>query len=224
MIRDLQFQPWVPELYSNGNARYGKLLILGESHYSDKIPTYDEEQKDLIVTTEEEGIVKKTSFVEFCGNFTTDIVSEFINKDSNIRFFSNLGLLFNAEDRYELWNNAAFANGIQALLPDSRSQPSRGEIETIKQSFWILLDNLKPDKVIVCSQRMWNYWLPDDNERGYLLTHITANGKHSTVWKYSREGGNTYAMAINHPSKFFSYINWKPLVEEFITRNFNDTI
>ena len=219
MIKALKFQPWISDAYRNNEGKYGRLLILGESHYTSDKPTYDEAQKDF--DSEELLSFDLPEEKKYFGKFTEDIVTEFINEESDINFFRNLGLLFNPYDRIEVWKNVAFANGIQTLLLESNGQPTKNEISTVKEAFWSLLDNLKPDRVLVCSQRMWNYWLPDDNERGYLLTHHYANGKHSTIWKYNREGGHTFAMAINHPSKYFSYSNWEPLVKSFISKNFD---
>lgn len=218
MIKALKFEPWVSDAYQQNEGKYGRLLILGESHYTSDKPTYDEAQKDF--NCDDVNNINLLKLNSDFGKFTKEIVTEFINEESNINFFRNLGLLFNPRDRIEIWKNVAFANGIQSLLLESNGQPNKNEIATVKEAFWSLLNDLKPDRVLVCSQRMWNYWLPDNDERGHLLTHHYANGKHSTIWKYNREGGHTYAMAINHPSKFFSYSNWEPLVKSFISKDF----
>ena len=216
MIKGLKFQPWISEGYKRGDSRYSKLLILGESHYEDSRQAYDDSQKDLIVEVE-----SSLEQDEKLSSFTNEVLAEFVNEESNIAFFRNLGLLFNPNDRLEVWNNVSFANGIQVLLSGSSAQPSKEEIATVKDAWWELLDNLQPDRVLVCSQRMWNYWLPDSDERGYLLKHLEENNKRSTIWRYNRKGGITHAMAINHPSKYFSHSNWKPLVEKFLTEDFD---
>lgn len=220
-MNNLFFKPWISDAYKNKRGIYGQLLILGESHYTDNKATYDESQIDLGLPVEEfQENIKKNSFE----NFTSEIVEEFINNDNNISFFRNLGLLFNQNDKTEVWNNVAFANGIQSFLLNSNGQPNSYEIATVKSAFWTLLNSLQPDRLLVCSQRMWNYWLPDNDERGHFLKHHNKAGKHSTIWKYNRNGGNTYGMAINHPSKYFSYTNWEPLVKSFIDEDFESFI
>lgn len=217
MSYKLTFEPWVPNGYNTGNSRYGRLLILGESHYDESNQTYDESQKDL-----ESDLELDMATQSSLSNFTNEILDEFINDEANIPFFRNLGLMFNPQNRFEVWNNVAFANGIQVLLKSSNQQPSQEEIATVKDSWWQFLDSLQPDKVLVCSQRMWNYWLPDSDSRGHLLRHLEENNKRSTIWRYNRVGGITHAMAINHPSRFFSHKNWKPLVEKFLETDFNE--
>jgi hypothetical protein len=63
---------------------------------------------------------------------------------------------------------------------------------------------------------MWEYWMPDNDERGNFIKKISVNDKNSTIWQYNYEGGSCTAMGINHPSSFFSYSEWKPIVEEFL--------
>jgi hypothetical protein len=64
---------------------------------------------------------------------------------------------------------------------------------------------------------MWNKWLPDDYTRGKMIDKLEVNGTFSEIWEYQRsDGKNCKAIAINHPSRGFSYQNWRPLVEDFI--------
>ena len=210
-ISGLTFQPWIPESYYDSNNPYGKLLILGESHYG--VGEEESNSNDVSITETIVNIGK--------GNQTTSIVVDgYISRKWDINFFRNLGLSFNKEDRYEIWKNAAFANAIQKSLVGADSQPTREEIETIKPALWLLIENLKPQKMLVCSQRMWQYWLPDEDSRCNLIGHIAAEEKKSNVWRYKHEDGFCYAIAINHPSKFFSYESFTPLIKKFITTKF----
>lgn len=210
MIQGVNFQPWISDNYKKGNFEWGRVLILGESHY-DTVDE-EEEQKDTKDSAEERQDEATTE-----NNFTSTIVELYLSKKYNGPFFRNLGLMFNPNDRYELWNNVAFANGIQVNLSNSTAQPAPEDIALIKEVFWRLLDGLQPDKILVCSKRMWNNWMPDDSPRGTFVTGITENGKHSTVWKYQLEGKSCTAMGINHPSKYFSYDNWRPIVMKFLS-------
>ena len=39
------------------------------------------------------------------------------------------------------------------------AQPTQVDIEPINKAFWYYLEELKPNKIIVCSQRAWSSWL-----------------------------------------------------------------
>ena len=167
-IEDLNFQPFVSEAYKNNNGIYGKLLIIGESHYHD--------EDDIETDTEIEEQVEK----EVASNeFTSAIVNGYIKGEWNLKFYRNLGLLFNENDKYEVWKNVAFANAIQVGLIKSTSQPTGEDIATVIPAFWSLLDNLKPDKVLICSKRMWNHWMPDSDNRSNHLKNVSLNEKYS---------------------------------------------
>lgn len=209
MTNKLQFSPWISEAYKSRSGKYGNLLLIGESHYINKDES--KENDDLNLATSE---IKKMP--DSNSNFTSQMVIGFIEKRWDINFYRNLGLLFNENDKYELWKHVSFANAIQVGLEYSDCQPSKEEIETVKQSFWTILSELKPDKIIVCSKRMWEKWMPDDDERGKGFSDISLNGLHSTVWRYEVDHHISYAIGINHPSRFFSYKEWRPFVFKFL--------
>ncbi len=204
----VNFQPWISEAFKINSGKYGKLLIIGESHYMDD--EEENEQKDDIEISDP----IETELPE--NQLTSVIVKGFINGDWKINFFRNLGLAFNQEDSKEVWKNVAFANGIQVSLNSSSSQPTEEEIKTFIPAFWSILEIVQPTKVLICSQRMWKHWMPDNDERSSLVSRLDANGKHSNIWKYNYTGGECIAMGINHPSRFFSHSNWAPLIKEFI--------
>ncbi len=203
------FNPWIPENY--GSGKFGKLLIIGESHYYDEDD--QEDQKDEIEFDNYDSVVDEHSF-------TKDIITGYLDGSFNISFYRNIGLLFNPNDRFEIWREAAFVNLIQTALSSSKSQPSNEHIKLAKENFFPILDRLDPDKILVCSRRMWNNWLPDESPRGKYITPIEANGKKSTIWEYSLKNKICRAMGINHPSKYFSYNEWRPIVKSFLSDNY----
>ncbi len=195
-IDGLHFQPWIGEEYYKGR----KLLLLGESHYLDAEP--DEED-----------------FSAGYGDITTDAIRNFLTiNDMPTPFFRNTGLIFYPDDCFKIWNEVSFANLIQIALPRAKSQPGPKEIGTIAPAFKLLLDNLKPERVLVLSKRLL-IWIPKDN--GSFVSEIEEEGKKSTVWKFDYLGGNCLAMGINHPSRMFGndcYL-WKPIVDKFLSGN-----
>lgn len=195
-IEGIHFQPWIGKEYYVGR----KLLLLGESHYLDEEPDEDDD------------------FSKGYDDLTIKVVRDkFLSGKINMPFFKNIGLLFYPDDCFKIWDEIAFANAIQIALPHAKSQPEDREIRTIVPAFKLLLDNLKPEKVIVFSKRMWNRWIPEDNAN--FISHIKENGKKSTVWKYNYSGGKCLATGVCHPSRMFgnSHSLWKPIIDKFIS-------
>jgi len=198
-INGLKFQPWIPESYFDSSNPYGKLLILGESHYINE-PNVSIDYSEI----------------------TTDITKDVINGGGceNIYYYRNLGRVFNINQKL-IWEYASFANAIQAAMVDSNAQPTREQFKTIIPALWLIIENLKPQKMIVTSKRMWNNWFPDKDPRCNYVTSIEAKGKESSVWRYKHDNGYCYAIAIKHPSKYFSSEAHKPLIEKFLATDFS---
>jgi hypothetical protein len=155
-------------------------------------------------------------------DMTVDVVRKHLAEEyMKTPFFKNTGLLFYPEDCYKIWKEVSFANVIQIGLSNAKSQPGDKEINTIAPAFNLLLNGLKPEKVIILSKRMWNRWIPGDN--GQFVSHIVENGKRSTIWQYDYAGGKCLAVGIAHPSWMFgeSCYKWKPLVDKFLSMPMN---
>lgn len=215
-IEGLNFQPQVSESYRNGTGIYGKLLIIGESQYID----YEDEDENI--DEELNNVINDVSIETPPNEFTSGVIKGYIDKKWDISFYRNLGRLFNKKDSYKVWKNVAFSNVIQVGLNSSISQPTPEQIQTIAPVFWILLENLKPEKILVCSSRMWwreLWWdtIDEDLRSTKLPTLLDVNGKHSTVWEYKYKTGVCKAIGINHPSRGGSSDDWRPLVTEFLS-------
>ncbi|CAN5374235.1 hypothetical protein BH20BAC1_BH20BAC1_12820 [soil metagenome] len=193
-LTDLHYQPWIPKNYKSG--KYGKLLLLGESHYLNK-------DKDIKHLTKQ---VIRNAIKETEGMYSP--------------FFRTIELMFDRTADHEVfWNEVAFANLIQTGLVTSDSQPTVEERESINPTFQLLLSQLKPYRVLVFSKRMWDYWLSE--EHGKKVKTYDADEKSIEVWKYSYPGGECLATAINHPSRIWgeSYKTWRKLVNKFLNMN-----
>ncbi len=186
----LKFKPWVSENYTNLTSKFGKVLILGESHYGSEKDKHE--------------------------NFTIQVVLEVINGKycAGYRHFTLLGRLFNP-DRNEIFKNCAFANLIQDILSEPGENPTKSQIETIVPAFWAILNEVKPDKVIITSTRLWENWMPDDDKRCSRIGELKESGKFSTIWEYSYNQGKCIAIGINH-TRARDFYSWRPLVEKFI--------
>ena len=189
-IKGLHFQTYFGKNYENG--KYGKLLLLGESHYLDE---------DLDSP-----------------NLTKEVLKNYLNGlKFKSPFFRKIGLAFNPEDRYEVWHNVAFSNLIQKGLPNSKSQPNVEQKASVNLAFKILLENINPEKVIILSKRMWTIWLTDD---GCTQNGAVGEDNHrSEVWEYEYPGGKCLVIGIYHPStRGFSSRAWAPVIKKFLTK------
>jgi len=189
----LRFEPWIGKNYKTYVD--GKILLIGESHY------LDEE-------------------LDPASNFTTAVIKQFLQGHKlPTPFFQRIGNIFDSNDYNSIWENIAFANLIQAGLSEAKSQPTVDDIATINPTFEILLKNLKPDKVLVFSKRLWNNWLTEEDATH--VKEISANNKKGNIWEYQRNGKKTLAMGINHASRMYgkSWSDWVPLVKKFINEN-----
>jgi hypothetical protein len=193
-------QPYIGENYSTG-INNQKVLIIGESHYSENF--------DNSIET---------------SDFTHEVTSGIIKDQVPIRFFQYVGSLFN-ENWTEIWQNVAFANLVQHVFENSTDQPNDDHKKTII-SFYKYLDILKPDKVIVCSSRAWVEWFNTyiDSYEG-----VERHPQHpigiSCVFKYPYSDGKSMTIGINHPSDRNTnsrelYVNkWKNEIDKFLAVN-----
>lgn len=190
----IKIRPWISENYKDGAVKYGRILLLGESHYGNS--------------------------TEFDSDFTNEVIKDVIDGTvcNGYRYYTMLGRIFNPNDRSDIFENCAFANLIQEILEKPRIHPSSSELSTIRDSFWEILKLTKPSKVIVTSVRAWNNWLPDDDPRGKKVSDISIGGKHSTVWKYKFEDVSCEAIGIGHPSGK-NFYSWEGVVKAFISKS-----
>lgn len=190
----LKIKPWISDNYKSPNPKFGKILILGESHYGEA----SENDEDFTI------------------NVIDDVLTGRVCQ--GYRYFTMLGSLFNPDDRNDIFNNCAFANLIQEILEAPRVHPTEDELDTIQEAFWEILRFTKPEKVIVTSYRAWDKWLPDDDTRGKQIDTITVEGRTSNVWQYEQEGVfKCQAIGIGHPAGRGFY-SWRGVVNEFLAR------
>jgi hypothetical protein len=192
-IFNIKFNPWISENFKNGTSKYGKILIFGESHYG--------------VDNEDDS------------NFTIDVINEFLDGEtySAYKMYTNIGLLFNENDKLDIWQNCAYSNLIQYFMSDCDDQPQKEQLESIIPAFWNILELVKPEKVIICSKRAWENWMPDSDERCRKIDEVSIDNLFSSIWEYDYSGGKCKAIGINHPTSIgFSHNKWRPLVQKFI--------
>lgn len=193
MANNLVFQPWIGNEY--GKSEFGKLFIVGESHY------------------DYEGILDYK-------NYTTNIISKLGSKADN-DFYIKVGQLFNENDYLFVWPKIAFANGIQYLFDESRPVKTAEHNHTIEPAIKEYLNIIKPSKMLVCSQHIWNKGLPTNISWGRYIGRLKdeENNKESSLWEFEYEGGICLSMGIHHPGSTrpkFRVEEWRPIVKKFL--------
>lgn len=180
------FKPWVGSQFSRENP---KLLILGESHYADRKPS---------------------------PRFTIELTREYANGEWNHRFWTQIMQAVSGKahwevDRKEFWERYAFYNYIQSVVADSAGVgPTQEMIQEARIPFFQVLDNLRPDHILVLSKRLWDA-LPSDGQQGNPLR---IGEEERETWIYPFSGGQAIASWLPHPSYGFSAPQWHPWIKE----------
>jgi len=196
-MSNLLYQPWIGPDY--GESDFGKLLIVGESHY------FYHKEKDYT-------------------NFTKKIIHGLDSSNAN-DFYKKVGYIFNSENYLEVWSKIAFANAIQFPFVDARQEITIKQYKTVEPAIREYLDLTKPSKMIVFSKRIWDIGLPENITWGIFVEelHDKKNKRSGTVWKFEYPNGYCYGIGIHHPSSrnpYFRPEEWRPLVNEFLKKDY----
>lgn len=168
------FLPWIGEDYDSSSGEQ-RLLILGESHYSQP----DEETPDL----------------------TRTCIREHAKRKWNHRFFTMLTQLVSGEDhwnidRVQFWNRVCFYNYVQRSVGDSWGiAPDPEAYPRDERAFRAVISSLRPSHVLVCSWRLWDH-LPSQ----LFDTQLTAIADRFEVRRMTTDP-SVIAMGIPHPSR-----------------------
>ena len=132
-----RFHPWIGSHYGR-ESRFGvRLLVLGESHYGQ--PGEDDEPR----------------------TFTQDVVRDYSGPHRHPYFTTIAKVLrgdtdwIDDEERAAIWENIAFYNYIQTLLPAPGIPPKAAQWDAGHGPFLTVLNTLQPDAVLVVGQRLW---------------------------------------------------------------------
>ncbi|HEY3918637.1 MAG TPA: hypothetical protein VGL83_12635 [Stellaceae bacterium] len=201
------FLPWIGRDYENG-FKGQKLLILGESHYD----TWCGEKHKLR------------------RNFTRGCVAGICARDHDSRaaLWLNLEQALLNQARLggwaqgggaEFWPRLAFYNFLQTPVTggaDAKPQPK--QFTDSRPPFRAVIEELRPERILVCGyKRLWEqmestpYELNKENgETKELYLH---NRLQAYLLKDSRP---VWCLAIQHPSRAFSWRAWHPVIEKFV--------
>lgn len=192
-MKSVMFFPWIGKNYSNGGMFKKKILILGESHYG----------------------------AEDCGSdFTSAIIEDQLTPgEKRHAIYTKLAKLFvdrdflSDEEKKEFWHSVAFYNYTQSSASEPRESPTDEMWSDSEKPFGEVMENLKPDFLLVCGRRLWGH-LPGecgvDWSEGPTI-------KGEETWYYKGKISNTLSLVICHPSSSrFSYDSI-PIVKKALT-------
>ncbi len=189
----MYFKPWVGSKYESGFIYGKKVLILGESHY-------EWEDNQTLEPT-----------------LTRDCIKGQFSGGSTKQFWTNiavslLGYKPNMDEREKFWNSVAFSNFVQSSVGrGARTRPSKEQWLKGKETFFEILEDLKPQLVIVLGYQLWGN-LPESGVRGRDL----ASQQRNRHWIYQlADGTDVYAVGFRHPSAGFSGTKHHTIFNEF---------
>lgn len=147
---DIFFHAWVGPDYLSGGIFGKRIMVLGESHYCDRMD-------ECRVC----GDMSKCRKLDF----TTDVVRDYLNpnvkRDSwmkTYRKFERSLVNHNTtpEESVKIWNALLFYNYLQVAVSGPRKAGSREAYRAAVEPFFSVLDQYQPDLVVVWGNRLWN--------------------------------------------------------------------
>ena len=201
------FTPWIGKFYSKKNRFGMKILVLGESHYCGGC-----NQCGL-------------KYAAHCDDLTTTkCVEDFLyNTDSTpgwkntyLKFVRSLvGFETNKQDNIDIFNSIAFYNFLQVALTESRKQGMAEDYEEAKAAFLQVINELKPDLIIVWGVGRMYDELPS---QGWILGKPVIIDDFSVKNGYYQrnDGGKSRIFNVYHPSSGYNWNWWYKVIRYFI--------
>ncbi|MDQ0324599.1 hypothetical protein J2R99_000448 [Rhodopseudomonas julia] len=176
------FEPWVGEKYSHESGfAGGRLLILGESHYSKRVEEIGETPEKFT-----ENVVRYFG-IERRHNFfgkVQEVVTGVPRKQQT------------AADKKVFWNAVAFYNWVPTIVDGrpvseggARRRPTDDMFRAGGAPFQVIRRRLEPRAVIVCGLTLWDHVAPTLDSFGHADRDVIFY-----------DDGNCMYARISHPS------------------------
>jgi hypothetical protein len=113
----------------------------------------------------------------------------------------------------EPWDRIAFYNFVQSPVQTPSTPPTRQQFEASGAAFAAVIEALRPDRVLVCGQRLWGYMPPTPYDIGVSRELYFDPDIHA----YSlADGTPVWCLVIGHPSRAFGWREWRPVISLFL--------
>lgn len=195
-MENVFFKPWVGAEYASGGIFGKRILVLGESHYTDGEP--DPEK-------------------------TTKVLNEYLSYDTSVPSYlqsfnkferSLAGAAANGAVRRQIWNSVVFYNYLQTPMSGPRQAGQKSDYAASAAAFFEVLERYHPEYIIVWGYRLWDFLPANRWEWGESLT---VNGKSYNVGAYLlSDGTRVKAISVKHPSAGYSWAEWHKVLCPFL--------
>jgi hypothetical protein len=190
-LPSVKFRPCVGDSYGYDSPFGIPVMVLGESHYSDK----DREASSLTCDVIKEVIAGRR------WNFFTRVSATFLGKQS--------------VDARSFWNSVVFYNFVQTAIKKN-SRPTKQMWLDSEQPFCEVLDwlNPRPRLIAVCGVQCW------DNTPCYGrdTESIVHARREVACYEFGHTDNWSLAFRLWHPSRAFSPGEWRPIVQKALVR------
>jgi hypothetical protein len=184
------FEPWRGNRFDEG-WRGKRVLLLGESHYAGG------------------GIKADTGPQPSSKSFTSEVIRKWALGETRAKYFTYIAELLGADlgRKEEFWNCIAFYNYVQSIVGNAaRIRPTKEMWSAGYQPFCDVLDELRPQAMVVLGQALWNRLPGKEKQAGGPTTEQTV--------LTTPKGHRTMLGMTRHPSSFgFSPKKWKTHVD-----------
>ena len=163
--KEVKFHPWIGSYYWDSDNRFGfRLLVLGESHYSDAMNQDDMDLEWIAYRNSNGGEHVFTRFV-VC-KWGQDKNHRFFTKTANVLL--RRGKANRDEANREIWEHVAYYNYVSSYVPwykgdDRPERPSNEQWRQSKTPFEMVLEILKPDAVLMLSKPLTDWMISQHN-------------------------------------------------------------
>ena len=206
-ITSLKWLPWVGRNYSNQQNR--KLLLVAESHYD----------------WGQEGALDDLDYPEFTRWFIKG--HTFDNPNSTMKVLRNTErALFggNPSDTQKIlfWESTAYFNIVQLILSNINERPNDSDYLIGWETFFCVIDILKPDYCLFCGVEASNFTLNFNNalqkhnyrSEGIRWCSLIGSTYSRIADLHNESGYQCKLIFMKHPSKYFSWRSWSEFIEE----------
>lgn len=198
-MKNVRFEPWVGKKYNTSGFNDKKILVIGESFYCS--------EEEAVATLTEKVVtdylaIRNGEYRENKGGWT----------NTYLKFERSLiGKETKPEDSQEIWNSIAFYNYLQIPMSGPRESGSSIDYKNAEKVFFEVIDELKPNLIIVWGVGKLFNKLPEDrwtwgkplDEDGWDIN----NG-------YYQLNNETQArcIAVYHPSSGYQWDWWYKVI------------
>lgn len=203
-MENVFFEPWIGDNYWSDGWYGNKILVIGNSHYC----------KDRNKCSDC-GVDGYCFDDDGCSDFTTDVINTYLNSDSDrkrsgwMRTYKNFekalcGYNTDDDDSYNIWHSIAFYNYLQTAVRNWKDSGNDDDYDASENAFWEVLEELRPDCIIMWGNRVWSkapgyngvdvYELDDGTEIPALKIHHPSMG---FSWKQENESISSFLESVN---------------------------